>query len=408
VKRRKNEKDLKSQLDDWDRKLAQPTEQMSADDALAMIRAAIDLSADATDPAAHNKNKAPKLAKNAKRRGSSIGVPIDVIFHKPASHRLSPSLNKIEKQQEAAPKTKRKNTNAFVSNGVVIEDNNPVGHQDESDAERFFNGDVTRWLQPEERQCDRDDEAELLAKALEYIEVIEGEPDPDDPFEWSGKGDPWDDEIWLALHRSTGSQTEKELYRLLFQIEKRIKELIGQTYKRWDDAHSHYAIRKKIDRAAKLIRLMLRVLKQVMDGHARVAPTIALSTNIDVGRKAKLASVRQFKPGTPEQFIEAMLFSLCRTFETLQQRLDRMRDRAEWEIESPPNCRQVLDYFASRATETADASERILCVRADILEKWSQICSAYWKVVIVRYPSLSGGRFDDSAAPRGSIDAHLH
>jgi hypothetical protein len=408
VPRGKNEKDLKSQLDDWERKLAQPTEQMLVDDALAMIRGAIDLSADALDPAAHNKSKAPKLAKNAKRRRSSIGAAIDVIFHKPASHRLRPSLNKIEQPEGAELKTKRKNSNAFVSNGIVIEDNNPVGHQSESDAERFFSGDISRGLQPEEGQRDRNEEAKLIAEALEYIEVIEGEPDPDDPFEWSGKGDPWDDESWLALHRSTGSQTEKELYRLLFQIEKRIKELISQTYKRWDDAHSHYAIRKKIDRAAKLIRPMLRMLKQVMDGHARVAPTIALSTNIDVGHKAKLASIRQFKPGTPEEFIEAMLFSLCSTFETLQQRLDRIRDRAEWEIESPPNCRQVLDYFASRATETADASERILCVRADILEKWSQICSAYWKVVIVQYPSLSGGRFDDSAAPRGSIDAHLH
>jgi hypothetical protein len=394
-------------LDYLERELAKPTNAISAAKALRMIKVAAELAAVAAEPPViHVATQEPKLTKLG---CNSMGIPIEAVFSKTPFANASPSVSSDQTAKRGREEASKPDGAAakYSSTPALDETENNGALQG---TESIADFDLIRWHTPEmTEECREEYREECIAALGDSITVVEDDPlpPPDDTFDWFGKGNPWEDEEWITRHFSLGLEIEKQLYNLLFELDHKIKDIRSQTYRAWDSQGSHFVIGDKVAAATELNRLALRSLKQVMAIHARGALKKIISPNIIVGQKAKLLDTQQFREDTPEGFLEAMVFRCCRDWEILQTRINQLADSAEREFLFVQNT-ESHKYFANKLSMLRKLDRDIFRIRTDVIEKWSEIHAAYWKIVIVERRSRSGRRLDRRSIRDDGIPSNLN
>ena len=214
------------------------------------------------------------------------------------------------------------------------------------------------------------------------IEFVEEDPSPprEDPFEWSGKGNAWEDSVWLEKHFATGAQGERDAYQLAFELGGRIKRAHGKTF---ENLAKEEGILSLVQSAAEANLRLIAVLKELMVKHARYAPKKLLSASL-IGASQRQKDAEQFATGSPEAFLDALIAKCADDWNLLQDRVDRYTTFAVRDLESrSASSMREFEAFARIVRAFEKSGQEISKARTQLLAGWMKICSAYWGRVIV-------------------------
>ena len=224
------------------------------------------------------------------------------------------------------------------------------------------------------------------------IEFVEEDPSPprEDPFEWSGKGNAWDNSLWLEKHFAAGSQGERQAYQLFFELRERIGRAHSKTF---ENLVKGEGVLPLVQSAAEANRRLQSLLKELMAKHARHAPEKRISTNM-IGASHRRKEAEQFDAGSPEEYLDALVQKCAEEWDLLQYRVDRRAAYAMQDVEwRSAGSRLEFEIYSRIARDLRKSGEEISAARARLLAGWMKICGAYWdRVIIIKKPSRHSER----------------